>query len=162
VLLNPRVTAAVLEASPGAVLSEGLGFDRCDAAVVVEVGRGEAAEAARAVVAATSPLGAAVLNAADPLAASLASACPGSVIQFARAENEVVREHLARGGRAALVRRGLIVLVQGNEVEVLAPLDALGCRAEDGLAAAAAAWALGLSAEAIRAGLEATAAAPCG
>ena len=41
VLLNPRVEAAVLETARGGILREGLGFDRCDVAVVTNIGEGD-------------------------------------------------------------------------------------------------------------------------
>ncbi|MFM8218293.1 MAG: Mur ligase family protein, partial [Planctomycetaceae bacterium] len=41
VLLNPQVDAAVLETARGGILREGLGFDRCDAAVVTNIGEGD-------------------------------------------------------------------------------------------------------------------------
>src|SRR5207248_6203507 len=81
VLLNPRVTAAVLETARGGILREGLGFDSCDVAVVTNIGAGdhlglrgietpdELARVKRTVVAAVGPGGAAVLNADDPLVA---------------------------------------------------------------------------------------------
>src|SRR3546814_14563216 len=41
VLLHPDVDAAVFETARGGVLREGLGFDRCDVAVVTIVGTGD-------------------------------------------------------------------------------------------------------------------------
>ena len=38
---NPRVEAAVLETARGGILREGLGFDRCDVAVVTNIGEGD-------------------------------------------------------------------------------------------------------------------------
>jgi cyanophycin synthetase len=88
-LLNPGVTAAVLETAAAGVLREGLGFDECAVAVVTAVGRGDAlgepGRVERVVVEAVAPEGAAVL-AGDDLAARLAGHCPGGVIFFARDE----------------------------------------------------------------------------
>jgi cyanophycin synthetase len=155
VLLNPRVTAAVLETTADGALREGLGFDQCDVTVVTDTGD---PLGLRTVVGATSPAGAAVLDATSPLVAALASACPGSVIYFTRAKNETVTEHLARDGRAVLVREGRLVFARGPVGEALLSLDALGMldggQVENVLAAAGAAWALGLPGEIIRAGLE--------
>src|SRR5439155_3274680 len=95
VLLHPRVTAAVLEADEAGVLREGLGFDACDVAVVAGAA---AEEIARVLVGAVSHHGAAVLDAADARASALASACPGSVVYFARREDEAVTAQLARHG----------------------------------------------------------------
>src|SRR5690606_20293064 len=41
VLLHPDVQAAVFEAARGGILREGLGFDRCDVAVVTNMGIGD-------------------------------------------------------------------------------------------------------------------------
>ena len=41
VLFHPDVDAAVLETARGGVLREGLAFDRCDVAVVTNVGSGD-------------------------------------------------------------------------------------------------------------------------
>ncbi|MCI0455797.1 MAG: cyanophycin synthetase [Gemmataceae bacterium] len=183
VLLNPRVTAAVLETARGGILREGLGFDHCDVAVVTNIGRGDhfglrgietpedLARVKRAVVEAVAPRdlcagctgGAAVLNVDDPLVAAMAGHCPGSVIYFARApDGPVVWPHRAAGGRAVLARGGSAVLAEGGREEVLLPLarvplthgGGVAFQVENVLAAAAAAWALGLPLEAVRAGLE--------
>jgi cyanophycin synthetase len=175
VLLNPRVTAAVLETARGGILREGLGFDSCDVAVVTNIGRGdhfglrgietpeELARVKRTVVEAVGPWGAAVLNAEDPLVAAMAGHCPGGAIYFARApDGPVVGPHRAAGGRAVLARGGAAVLAEGGREEVLLPLGrvplthggGVAFQVENVLAAAAAAWALGLPLEAVRAGLE--------
>ena len=41
VLMNPAVDAAVLETARGGILRDGLGFDRCDVAVVTNIGEGD-------------------------------------------------------------------------------------------------------------------------
>ncbi len=154
VLLNPRVTAAVLETAADRALREGLGFDQCDVTVVTDTGD---PLGLRTVVGATSAAGAAVLDAASPFVTAIASNCPGSIIYFARVENETVTEHLARDGRAVLVREGGLVFARGLAEEMLLPLDDFrlldGSQIENALAAVGAAWALGLPSEIIRAGL---------
>jgi len=175
VLLNPRVEAAVFETARGGILREGLGFEQCDVAVVTNVGGGdhlglrgigtteELAQVKRTVVEAVAPGGAAVLNAADPLVAAMAGHCPGSVVFFARnAEVPVLAAHRRTGGRAAFIRGGAIVLANGGREETLVSLDRvpltyggrIAFQVENTLAATAAAWALGLPADVIRAGLE--------
>jgi cyanophycin synthetase len=175
VLLNPRVEAAVLECARGGILREGLGFDRCDVAVVTNIGEGDhlgladvntlesLARVKRVVVEAVGPGGAAVLNAADPLVVAMAPHCPGEVIYFAQdPELSVIAEHRAGGGRALFVRHDEIVLAEGGRETGLALLSdvplthggRIGFQVENTLAAAGAAWALGLDLDAIRAGLE--------
>ena len=82
VLMNPGVDAAVFETARGGILREGLGFDRCDVAVVTNIGDGDhlglvrhrhaskkLAKVKRCIVEAVPPERHAVLNAADPLVA---------------------------------------------------------------------------------------------
>jgi cyanophycin synthetase len=173
VLLHPRVTAAVLQTHRGKLLREGLGVGQCDVAVLVGVAPDaplgehvaetleDHVRSRRVVAAAVSPAGSVVLDASDPLAAVLASACPGSAVYFAQAENGIVAGHRARGGRAVLLRQGWLVFAHGRLEETVLPLSEIvrthgeqgGIRAEDVLAAAAAAWALGLSTAMVRTGL---------
>ncbi|MBX3411144.1 MAG: cyanophycin synthetase [Pirellulales bacterium] len=174
VLMNPHVEAAVLETARGGILRAGLGFDRCDVAIVTNLGQGDhlglggvetleqLAKVKRTIVDVVAPTGAAVLNAADPMVADMASYCPGSVIFFALEETQPrLAEHRQTGGAAVFVRDGSIILTRGEEEIVLTPLASVPL-ARDGrvrfmvenvLAAAAAAWSLGLPLATIRAGL---------
>jgi cyanophycin synthetase len=96
VLMHPDVDAAVLETARGGVLREGLGFDRCDVAVVTNIGQGDhlglsyistvedLSVVKRVIVQNVKPdTGVAVLNAADPMVARMADSCPGKVTFFA-------------------------------------------------------------------------------
>ena len=173
ILMNPMVEAAVLEVARGGILREGLGFDACDVAVVTNIGEGDhlglgdiqtletLAEVKRVLVESVAPGGAAVLNAADPLVAAMAGHCPGWVVYFARdPDHEVLDRHRAGGGRAVCVRDGGIVLAEAGHETPLIPLGdvplthggRVGFQVENALAATAAARALGLDADAIRAG----------
>jgi cyanophycin synthetase len=175
ILANPRVDAAVLETARGGMLREGLGFDWCDVAIVTNVGEGdhlglggiatveELARVKAIPVRRVSAQGAAVLNADDPLVVDMAKLCRGSVIYFSRnPESPVLRDHRAKGGKAVTVRDGAIVLALGREERRVArvadlPLTQggrIGFQVDNLLAAAAAGYALGLSLEAIRTGIE--------
>jgi cyanophycin synthetase len=176
VLANPSVTTAVLETARGGILREGCGFDTCDVAVVTNIasgdhlGLGEIDTPARlawvkgAIVAGVRPTtGSAVLNAADPLVVEMKKWCKGQVVYFALdPANPVLLEHLAQGGLAATVREGWIVLCDGPRETRLANLDRVplvhrglvAFQVENALAAAAAAWRLGVPLELVRLGLE--------
>ena len=90
VLMNPAVDAAVLETARGGVLREGLAFDRCDAAVVTNIGDGDhlgigevntpedLAKVKRCIVHVVPPNGVAVLNAADPLVVGMEPHSPAA------------------------------------------------------------------------------------
>jgi len=175
VLLNPQVEAAVFEAARGGILREGLGFDRCDVAVVTNIGQADHLglhnvntlddmfTVKRSPVDVVLPTGCAVLNASDPLVVKMAPLCAGSVIFFALDGAEpTLQEHRSQGKRAAFVRDGRLVLCEGlSETDLISinevPITHAGrvpFQVENVLAAASAAWAMGLSKEAIRTSLE--------
>ncbi len=180
VLRYQRVEAAVLESSWESLRREGLAFDRCDVAVVTHIGaedrpdlpedlrspEGRAA-VARVLVASVRPgPGVAVLNAADPRVVGLAESCPGSVLFFADdGGHAVLKAHRARGGRAAFLRDGIVVLAEGDREDAwIALADVTRTETapslvpvEDVLAAAAVAGAMGLPRESARAVLSASA-----
>ncbi|MBN9096448.1 glutamate ligase domain-containing protein, partial [Pandoraea pnomenusa] len=108
-----------------------------------------------------APRGMAVLNAADPMVARMADACPGDVTYFAMdAVHPVLATHRAKGKRVVYVDGGSIVTAQGAEETRYAlsaiPLTrggAIGFQVENAMAAIGAAWALNIDATTIRAGL---------
>ena len=174
VLLHPDVDAAVLETARGGVLREGLAFDRCDVAVVTNVGSGdhlglnyittvdELAVLKRVIVQNVSPKGTAVLNAVDPNVASMASKCKGSVIFFAADKfHPVMATHRAQGQAVVYVENGCVVAAKGD-VQHSIPLSeipvtlggAIGFQVDNVMASVAAAWALGLDWRTIGNGLK--------
>ncbi|HTU19282.1 MAG TPA: Mur ligase family protein [Gemmataceae bacterium] len=175
ILRDPRVEAAVLETARGGILRSGLGFDRCDVAVVTNIAEGDhlgigdietveqLSRVKRTIVEAVAPQGHAILKADDPLVAEMASYCPGSVVFFARdGQHPVLSDHRQRGGRAAFVRDRRIILAEGAQEIPLVSLENVplthgghvGFQVENALAAAAAGWVLGVPCEVILAGLE--------
>jgi cyanophycin synthetase len=175
VLQNPRVEMAILETARGGILRAGLGFDRCDVAVVTNIADGDhlgiadietpeqLARVKRTLVESVASTGVAVLKADDPLVAGMASSCPGSVLYFARdGSNSLIVQHRGGNGRAAFVRDGQIILAEGSHEIRLISLNhvpithggRIAFQVENALAAAAAAWCLGIPCEAIRVGLE--------
>ena len=160
-LLHPQVEAGVFEAGRGGILREGLGFDRCDVAVVTNIagcdhlGQGyvdtpeQMYSVKRCGVDVVLPTGTAVLNAADPQVARMAELSAGSVTFFARdSRNPVVVEHLRTGGRAVLLSSGQVVLAEGTTETSLLPIaevpatwgGTLDFQIENVLAAVGAAW----------------------
>jgi len=164
VLMHPDTDAAVLEVARGGLLREGLAFDRCDVAVVTNIGQGdhlglnhigtveELAAVKRVIVDHVAASGSAVLNAADPLVAAMAATCPGSVIFFARdPRHAVLAAHHARGQRTLHVEGGRIVARVGSwrgEIDMASiPVTGGGripFQVDNVMAAVGAAWALGL------------------
>jgi cyanophycin synthetase len=173
VLMHPDVDAAVFETARGGILREGLAFDRCNVAIVTNIGMGDhlglgyistvedLAVVKRVIVQHVHPTGTAVLNAADPIVAEMAASCPGSITYFAEDRNHpVMATHRAQGLRAVYRDGDAIVAAQGVE-EIRYPLagipltrdGAITFQVENAMASIAAAWALGLDQDVIRRGL---------
>jgi cyanophycin synthetase len=173
VLLHPDVDAAVFETARGGILREGLAFDRCDVAIVTNIGMGDhlglsyistvedLAVVKRVIVENVAPGGTAVLNAADPIVARMADACRGKVAFFATDRwHPLLATHRARGGRVAY-RDGDAIVAAQSEFEHRIPLanipltrnGAIDFQVENALAAMTAAWALGLDWQIIDRGL---------
>jgi cyanophycin synthetase len=173
ILMHPDVDAAVFETARGGILREGLGFDRCKVAVVTNVGAGDhlglnhittvedIAMVKRVVAQNVATDGFAVLNAADPRVAAMASSCPGRVIFFAAdRRHPVMATHRALGQRKVYVDGGAIVAAEGSWREAIPLHDipftregTIPFQVENAMAAVGAAWGAGLSWDTIRLGL---------
>jgi cyanophycin synthetase len=165
VLLHPDVDAAVFETARGGVLREGLGFDRCDVAVITNIGIGdhlglnfittvdELAVVKRVIVENVALNGTAVLNAADPVVAAMAHHCHGAIIFFAQnSANPVLATHRAQGKRVVYVDRENIICGEGRKKHSIPlaniPLTrngTIGFQVENAMAAIATGWALGIA-----------------
>ncbi|MDC8784747.1 cyanophycin synthetase [Roseateles koreensis] len=173
VLMHPDVEAAVFETARGGVLREGLGFDRCQVAVVTNIGAGdhlgmnflntveELALVKRVIVQNVAPNGYAVLNAADPIVANMAATCPGQIIYFATDRHHpLMATHRAQGKRCVYIDGDLLVAAQGSWRESI-PLreipitrnGAIGFQVENAMASVAAAWGVGLDWDTVRRGV---------
>ena len=173
VLLHPEVDAAVFETARGGILREGLGFDRCTVAVVTNIGEGDhlglnfittvedLAVLKRVIVQNVAPEGYAVLNAADPIVAAMAPACPGKIIYFAADRHHpVMATHRAQGNRSVYVDGDSVIAAEGSWREAIHLRDVpitrsgkIAFQVENVMASVAAAWGAGLSWETIRRGL---------
>ncbi|HEY4080147.1 MAG TPA: cyanophycin synthetase [Burkholderiaceae bacterium] len=173
VLMHPDVEAAVFETARGGVLREGLGFDRCQVAVVTNLGAGdhlgmnflntveELALVKRVIVQNVAPTGYAVLNAADPVVANMAATCPGQIIFFAADRHHALMSaHRAQGKRCVYVDGDMLVAAQGSWRETIPLRDipitrngAIGFQVENAMASVAAAWGVGLDWDTIRRGV---------
>lgn len=173
VLSHPDVDAAVFETARGGVLREGLAYDRCQVAVVTNIGSGDhlglnyittvedLAVLKRVIVQNVADNGVAVLNAADPIVASMASNCTGAVTFFAAdGQLPVMAAHRVKGHRVIFVENGDLVAIEGKLSQRI-PLSNIpitrngniGFQVENVMASVAAAWAINTPWDAIRAGL---------
>lgn len=173
ILQDPTVEVAVLEAARGGILRSGLGFDASDVGVVLNVaadhlGIGDIdtldqlAHLKSVVAETVLPMGYAVLNADDPLVASMAKRVKSQLAYFSmNPENPLVRSHTQQGGLAAVYENGYLSILKGDwtlriEQAVNVPLT-MGGRAPfmiaNALAASLAAFALTVPIEEIKLGL---------
>ncbi|MEI2811515.1 MAG: cyanophycin synthetase [Nocardioides sp.] len=181
VLQNPRVDFAVFEVARGGILREGLGYQRNDVAVVLNVApdhlglRGidtveQLADVKAVLVEAVPRDGHAVLNADDPLVREMRRRCSGEVVWFSMAEpgsevREMIDAHCRRGGKALVLNpsdRGEMIVVKHGPREMqlawthLLPATFKGrarMNVQNALAAAGAAFAAGAPLHDIRQGL---------
>ncbi|WP_134766101.1 cyanophycin synthetase [Nocardioides sp. 1609] len=181
VLQNPRVDMAVFEVARGGILREGLGYERNDVAVVVNVQpdhlglRGidtveQLADVKAVLVEAVPRDGHAVLNADDPLVRAMRRRCSGQVVWFSMEEpgtevRDMIDAHCRRGGKALVLNqteRGEMIVVKHGPREMqmafthLLPATFNGrarMNVQNTLAAAAAAFAAGAPLHDIRQGL---------
>lgn len=175
-LINRQVQAAVFESDVRHLMTEGLPYDRCQVGVVTRMPGTAGLEDlypgdddrvpgyVRTQIDVVLPSGACVLNAEEDAVAGLSQYCDGETLFFAGQPNHPrIAEQRAQGGRVAFWRDDVLVLAHGKqETEVLSierPAVSRLLRDDllnttDMLVAACSAWALGMSAELIRAGVK--------
>ena len=174
ILARRDVEVAVLETARGGILLRGLGYESNDASVLTNVSSDhldlqgihtlpELAEVKSTICRITRADGWVVLNADDPLVAAVARRVRARVALFTLAGDEsvLVRRHREAGGRAYLVRDGVIVEAEGETetaiVEVARVPITVGGLAQynvaNALAAAGGTRGLGATIEQVRDGL---------
>ncbi|MFN6960745.1 MAG: cyanophycin synthetase, partial [Rhodocyclaceae bacterium] len=172
-LMNRSLDAAVIENPPHTIAGEGLAYDRCQIGIVTAIDNQALMpehgitnaellfKVMRTQIDVVLPGGIGVLDADDETAASLAKLCDGEVIFISRDPSSPrVAEHRARGGRAVVLRDSQVVLGSATVEMPLVALEQIPLLQESQehlvavLAALAAGWALGLSTDLLRAGIE--------
>ncbi len=174
ILARRDIDVAVLETARGGIVLRGVGYESNDASVLTNISSDhldlqgihtlpELAEVKSTVARITRPDGWVVLNADDRLVAAVVRRVRGQVALFTLQgdESPVVRRHRARGGRAYLVRDGMMVEANGGTeseiVEVTRVPVTIGGLARhnvaNALAAAGGARGLGASLVQVRDGL---------
>ena len=164
----------MFETARGGLLREGLAFDKCQVAVVTNIGAGDhlglnyittledLMVLKRVIVQNVARNGMAVLNAADPSVAAMAAKTRGYVTFFAQDVGiPVMSMHRAQGKRVVFVEDGRLVAAEGkfeeridlNEVPITRG-GVVGFQVENVMASVAAAWAAGVSWDVIRLGLK--------
>lgn len=126
ILKDPTVEFAVLETARGGILRSGLGFGRCDVAVVTNIQEDhmglsdintlrDMANVKGVVVKSVKRDGYAVLNADNDYCVLLGKNADCKVAYFSLNENNpVIREHCKKGGIAAIYENGFITIKKGE------------------------------------------------
>jgi cyanophycin synthetase len=181
ILARHDIDVAVLETARGGIVLRGVGYESNEASVLTNVSSDhldlqgihtlpELAEVKSTICRITRPDGWVVLNADDPLVLAVARRVRARVALFSLAgeASPPIRRHLANGGRAYVVRDGVIVEADGASrtdiVEVLrVPLTIGGLarhNVANALAAAGGARGVGATIDQVRDGLVAFAPDP--
>ncbi len=134
ILARRDIDIAVLETARGGIILRGVGYESNEASVLTNVSSDhldlqgihtlpELAEVKSTICRITHPDGWVVLNADDPLVMAIARRVRAHVAMFSLAtvESAPVRRHRAAGGRAYLVRDGMMVEANGpSETAIVA------------------------------------------
>ncbi len=128
ILARRDIDLAVLETARGGIILRGVGYESNEASVLTNVSSDhldlqgihtlpELAEVKATICRITRPDGWVVLNADDPLVMAVARRVRARVALFslAAADTAQIRRHLARGGRAYLVRDGMMIEANGAD-----------------------------------------------
>lgn len=126
ILKDPTVEFAVLETARGGILRAGLGFGKCDVAVVTNIQEdhmglsdintlAEMANVKGVVARAVKREGYVVLNADNPHCVSISKTVDCKIAYFSLDENNpVIKEHCRTGGIAAIYENGFVTIKKGE------------------------------------------------
>jgi cyanophycin synthetase len=174
VLMNREVQTAIIENGAHQLLCEGLAYERCEVGIITQIdwsedlsaykvhSHAERVQVYRTQMDVVLPKGMAVLNADDPNIVELARHCDGQITWLCLNGNTpLIETHLTHGHRVVTLIEGDLTLIQGTKRHPLCSLKSIRVTPDDSdttqtynvLAAAAAAWALGLTPDLIQAGL---------
>lgn len=178
-LMNREALAAVFENPASLILDHGLPYDRCHVGLVTDFGGSEALarhditepdqlyRVLRTQIDVVLSDGVGVLNGNDARITEMAGLCDGEVLFYAVTGADglpsAVADHLAQGGRAAVMDGQRVSLRSGNAEQGAVDLGQIlrrrnqvagEARLRALLAVVATAWAFGISPELIAAGIE--------
>ena len=126
ILKDPTVDFAVLETARGGILRAGLGFGRCDVAVVTNIQEDhmglmdintlkDMANVKGVVAKSVKRDGYVVLNADNEYCAGISKTVDCNIAYFSLDENNpIIREHCKKGGIAAIYENGFITIKKGD------------------------------------------------
>ncbi|SHJ11222.1 cyanophycin synthetase [Geosporobacter subterraneus DSM 17957] len=169
ILMNKKVTAAVLETARGGIVNRGLGYDLADVGVITNITDDhlgidgietmeDLAHTKALVAEAVKENGYAVINADDEYCLSIRDKAYGQLILFSKDHsNKYVVKHIQDGGRVVYIKDNIIYLATDQEQIPVVNVENIPAtfggllthNVENSLAATAAAWGLGISSEII-------------
>ncbi len=169
ILMNKKVTAAVLETARGGIINRGLGYDLANVGIITNVTDDhlgidgietleDMANVKALVVEAIKEDGYGILNADDEYCLSVQYRVYGRTILFSKDhKNKYVVKHIQNGGKVVYIKDSMIFLATDREQIPVVNVEnipatfggALTHNIENSLAATAAAWALGIDQEII-------------
>lgn len=126
ILFDPTIDFAVLECARGGILRSGLGFDECDISIITNITEDhlglkdihtleEMAKVKCVVARSTKRTGYAILNADDDLVYEMRKDVDSQIALFSMEENNPrVERHCERGGLAAFIEKGYVVVSKGK------------------------------------------------
>lgn len=126
VLMDPTIDYAVLECARGGLLKAGLGFDKCDIAIVTNVTADhiglkdidsveEMAKVKSVVPETVRKGGYAILNADDDLVFDMRKNLDCNIVLFSMDENNPrIKTHCDKGGLAAVLEDGWVSILKGT------------------------------------------------
>lgn len=169
ILMNKKVTAAVLETARGGIVNRGLGYDLADVGVITNITDDhlgidgietmeDLAHTKALVAEAVKEKGYAVLNADDEYCLSIRHKAYGQLILFSKDHNnKYIVKHIKDGGRVVYIKDNIICLATDQVQIPVVNIENIPAtfggllthNVENSLAATAAAWGLGISSEII-------------
>jgi cyanophycin synthetase len=171
-LSNRQIDAAVLETARGGIVRAGLGYDLADVGIVTNVTADhlgldgidsleEMAFVKALVVEAVKDCGHAVLNADDPMTASILPRVRVKTVFFTSDIEKAAQKYEKQAHCFVYAQDGIIKIKNGQEQADIIHIEdipitaggTIACNTENSLAAAAALWALGLPKDVIATGL---------
>lgn len=134
VLLNPYINFAVLECARGGILRSGLGFNTCDISVITNITEDhlgledihtldELTKVKSVVAHSTKKDGYAILNAEDDRVYGLKEKLECHVALFGLTNADRIKLHCQKGGMAAFIEDGSIVLCEKNKRDRIASIN---------------------------------------
>jgi len=126
ILKDPTVEFAILETARGGILRAGLGFKKCDVAVITNIQEdhmglsdintlSDMARVKGVVARAVKREGYAVLNADNQYCVSISKTIDCNIAYFSINENNpIIKEHCKKGGIAAIYEDGYITIKKGE------------------------------------------------